>query len=179
MPLHTANYDLTGSDRQVSENELSVRILDELQSRGKQERAIKCYRAHFKGWCQAFGEHKNILVDNNVTCWLLGENQVGLVLTKPQIRQLNHELLLHEQVPTLVFDEQGVHIGSFYFPFVSRRERHVLHEIEQLLKSGVALHLFRTSHSLYGNGRRIVTISSKRPPPLIYRETETIIIRLQ
>ena len=179
MLLHTANYDLTGSDRQIVENEISVGILDELQSRGKQERAIKCYRAHFKGWCQAFGEHKNILVDNNVTCWLLGENQVGLVLTKPQIRQLNRELLLHEQVPTLIFDEQGVHIGSFFFPFASKHEKHVLRAIEQLLQSGTALHLFRTSHSLYGNGRRIITISSKKPPPLIYRETETLSIRLQ
>lgn len=179
MLLHAAHYDLDGSDRQIVENELSMGVVDKLESRIRQEREIKCYGAHFKGWCQAFGKHENILVDNNVTCWLVGKNQVGLVLTKPQIRQLNHEILLHEQVPTLTFDDQGVHIGAFFFPFTSKHERRVLGVIEQLLETGAALHLFRTSHSLYGNGRRIITISNKRPPPIIYRRIDTMSIRLQ
>jgi len=179
MLPHASHYDLDGSDRQILENELSMGVVDKFESRNRQEREIKCYGAHFKGWCQAFGKHENILVDNNVTCWLLGKNQVGLVLTKPQIRQLNHEILLHEQVPTLIFDEQGVHIGAFFFPFTSKHERQVLGVIEQLLETGAALHLFRTSHSLYGNGRRIITISNKRPPPIIYRRIDTMSIRLQ
>ena len=179
MLFKTTHHDLSGIVRQLADNELTVGVPDRLQTPCKKEREIICYGAHFKGWCQAFGKHKNILVDNNVTCWLIGENQVGLVLTHPQIRQLNREILLHEKVPTLIFDRQGVHIGVFFFPFANEHERQVLRTIEHLLETGAVLHLFRTSHSRYGNGRRIITISNKRPPPIIYRKIDNMNLRLQ
>lgn len=176
--LNIADALHVNSDQSIYANPSLVEI-DSVRSQQAHERTIKCYATYFQGWCQAFGEHKNISVNDRAGCWLLSENQIGLVLTRPLFRQLNREIFFHGKTPTLVFDERGVHIGLFYFPITGKPENQVLGAIEQFFETGAVLHLFRTSHLLYGNGSRILTISSKRPKPIIYRETGTMNIRLQ
>ena len=166
------------SDQSIYENPYLVEI-DSVTSQQAHERTIKCYATYFQGWCRAFGDHKNISVNNRAGNWLLSENQIGLVLTRPLFRQLNREIFFDGKTPTLVFDEQGIHIGLFYFPIAGKPENQVLGAIRQFFETGASLHLFRTCHRLYGNGSRILTISSKRPQPIIYREIGAMNIRLQ
>ena len=147
--------------------------------RQAREFVIKRYWAYFRGWCQVFGEHECILVGEHDKCWLIGENKIGLILPKPLVRQLNSEILLHERLPVITFAQQGVQFGALHFPFRSALEKHVMSAIEQLIDSGEELHLFLTSHLLYGNGRRIITISNKRPQPIIYKEIGSLKIQLQ
>ena len=58
------------------------------------ERDLKRYAAYFRGWCQAFGEHESIYRDDTGISWLTASTQLGLVLPKPMIKQLNREVLL-------------------------------------------------------------------------------------
>jgi hypothetical protein len=148
------------------------------RTRQVRERTIKCYAAHFQSWYQAFGEHKNITVNNAEGCWLLGENQVGLVLSKPLFRQLNREIVFQGTARTLVFNEQGMRIGKFILGFENRSERQVLTVIDRFFKTGSALHLFRTHHFVYGNEKWILTVSSKRPQPFMYKEIGLMNLKL-
>lgn len=139
---------------------------------------LKRYAAYFRGWCQAFGEHESIEVDENGSYWLIAENQVGLVLPRSLLKPLNREVLLHDEVPTLTFSEQGVQIGALHFPFAMDHEKEALSAIEDLIDTGPEFHMFLTSHLMYGNGSRIITFSSKKPLAIIYKEIGTMHIRL-
>ena len=166
-------WRFTENDRQ------SKFLASESSCQQVRECEIKRYGAYFKGWCQVFGEHESILVGEHENCWLIGAQKVGLILPKPLVKQLNSEVLLHEQVPVIRFTQQGVQIGALHFPFRSDLEKRVLSAIEQLIDTGPELHLFLTSHLLYGNGSRIITISNKRPQSIIYKEIGSMKIRLQ
>jgi hypothetical protein len=166
--------------RQITENDARSKLLNQVNSKQQvRECEIKRYGAYFKGWCQVFGEHESILVGEHENCWLIGENKVGLVLPKALLKQLNGEVLLHEQIPEITFSQQGVQIGSLHFPFKSELEKSVLGAIEQLIDFDTGLHLFLSSHLLYGNGRRIITVSNKRPQSIIYKEIGVIKLRMQ
>lgn len=163
-----------------TEGDAYSKLLDNLNSHKQtRECEIKRYGAYFKGWCQVFGEHESVLVGEHENCWLIGEQKVGLILPKSLVRRLNSEVLLHEQVPVVSFTQQGVQIGALHFPFKSELEKRVLSAIEQLIDTGQDLHLFLTSHLLYGNGRKIITISNKRPQSIIYKEIGSMKIQLQ
>ena len=143
------------------------------------EREIKRYGAYFRGWCQAFGEHENTCAYGRNSQWILGKEQVGLILPKPLIKQLYRETLLHEQMPALVFSQQGVQIGTLHIQFESEHEKQVFTAIENFFGTGSDMHLFLTSHLLYGNGSKIFTISTKKPLSLIYREIGSMKIGIQ
>jgi len=165
---------------QLTENDACSKLFGDVKSKQQtRECEIKRYGAYFKGWCQVFGEHESIVVGEQENCWLIGEKKVGLILPKPLLKQLNGEVLLHEQVPVITFTERGVQIGTLHFPFKSELEKRVLGAIEQLIDTGADLHLFLTCHLLYGNGSRIITISNKRPQSVIYKEIGSMKIRLQ
>ena len=142
------------------------------------ERELKRYAAYFRGWCQAFGEHEDIPIEESERYWLLAENQVGLVLPKPLIKPLYSEVLLHEQAPALTFSRQGVEIGSLNFPLTSKREIQALDAIEHLIETSADFHVFLTSHLIYGSGSKIITFSSRKPLSIIYKEIGTMHIRL-
>lgn len=139
---------------------------------------LKRHAAYFRGWCQAFGEHESIEVDEDGSYWLFAELQVGLVLPKPLIKPLYREVLLHEHVPVLTFSQRGVEIGSLSFPFNNESEKQALEAIRHLIESGPEFHVFLSSHLLYGGGNRIITFSSKKPLSIIYKEIGTMLIRL-
>jgi len=147
-----------------------LKLSADIRTPGTSGGELKRYSAYFRGWCQAFGEHESIEVDEGRSYWLFDENQVGLVLPRAQIKPLNQEVLLHDQVPSLTFREQGVLIGSLQIPFDSWCAKRVLEAMEQLLFSASELHVFLTSHLLYGNGSRIITFSNKKPLSIIYKE---------
>ncbi|MBT8064634.1 MAG: hypothetical protein KJN94_06410 [Gammaproteobacteria bacterium] len=140
---------------------------------------LKRYAAYFRGWCQAFGEHEGIHVEEDGIDWLLADSQVGLVLPRPMIKPLYREVLLHEEAPPLTFSLNGVQIGSLEFPLANQREVEALDAMENLMKAGRDCHLFLTSHLLYGGGNRIITFSCKKPLAIIYKEIGTMRIRLE
>lgn len=143
------------------------------------ERNLKRYAAYFRGWCQAFGEHEGLHVEEDGIDWLLADSQVGLVLPKPMIRPLYREVLLHDEAPPLTFSLQGVQLGSLEFPLASEREVEALDAMEALLRQGQECHVFLTSHLLYGGGNRIITFSCKKPLAIIYKEIGAMRIRLE
>jgi len=140
---------------------------------------LKRYSAYFRGWCQAFGEHESIELAGSESHWLLGENQVGLVLPRPQVRLLYREVLLHEKVPALTFSKRGVEIGTLLLPFRSESQKRVLEAFEQIIDANPEFHVFLTSHLLYGGGNKIITFSSKRPLSIIYKEIGTMQVNLK
>lgn len=138
------------------------------------ERELKRYSAYFRGWCQAFGEHETIRGKRSGIDWLFAEQQVGLVLPKPVIKPIYREVLLHKDAPTLLFNRKRCEIGSFELLLASKREKRALDAVERFLESGTDFHVFLTSHLLYGEGRRIITFSSKKPLAIIYKEIGTM-----
>ncbi len=137
------------------------------------------YAAYFRGWCQAFGEHEGIHVEEDGIDWLLADSQVGLVLPRPVIKPLYREVLLRKKAPPLTFSPKGVQIGSLEFPLASQSEVEALDAMEGLLRQGSECHVFLTSHLLYGGGNRIITFSSRKPLAIIYKEIGTMRICLQ
>ncbi|KAA6185355.1 hypothetical protein F2Q65_08730 [Thiohalocapsa marina] len=58
------------------------------------QRLIRCYSAYFRGWAQAFGVHELLGDAAHDLRWLLGEQQLGLILTpaiQPLLASLLHE----------------------------------------------------------------------------------------
>jgi hypothetical protein len=138
------------------------------------EREIIRYGAYFKGWCAAFGEHEPVHPNTQHDIWLLGENKIGLLLTKPELKRVYQEVLLHRIMPSLAFSRQGAQIGGLHFSFDKDNETQIRTAIEQLFDSQDDLHMFLTSHLIYGSDRRIITISSKKPLSIIYKQIGTL-----
>ena len=141
------------------------------------EQEVTRYSAYFRGWCQAFGEHENVKGEASGAEWLLADRQVGLVLPVEYIKPLYREVLLHDEAPPLVFCTEQLRVGSLAMPLGRGRERQVLDAMAAILQGGEAVHLYLTSHLLYGSGAKIITFSHKKPIPIIYKEIGTM--RLQ
>ena len=142
------------------------------------ERELKRYSAYFRGWCQAFGEHESLSDHDNDIHWLITEKQAGFVLPRPMIKQMYREVLLHETAPPLVFHPDCVEVGGFQFPLTSQYETRILDSIEHILNSGSEFHVYLTSHLLYGTHARIITMSTRKPLSIIYKQIGTIRLRL-
>ena len=142
------------------------------------EREPKRYSAYFRGWCQAFGEHESIPGEDNDIHWLFTEHQAGFILPQPIIRRLYREVLSNRQPPPLTFGHDTFEIGSLKFALAKRQEKRILDIIENILTSGDDHHVYLTSHLMYGTQARIITLSTKKPLTIIYKEIGTLRIRL-
>jgi hypothetical protein len=142
------------------------------------ERNLIRHAAYFRGWCQAFGEHESIYRDDNGVNWVTAEGQVGLVLPKPLIRSLYREVLLRERVPILTFHHESVEIGSLDIPIGKKYQQMALKAMSEVLAGSGGVHVYLTSHLLYGEGSKIITISKKKPLAIIYKEIGSMRIRL-
>lgn len=142
------------------------------------ERELKRYAAYFRGWCQAFGEHDHIHSDRSGIDWLLADRQVGLVLPREMVKPLYREVLLNRQPPAVTFRSDRIEVGSLRIPLEKQVERAALQAVGRLLDSRGEIHLYLTSHLLYGGGNRIITFSGKKPLIIIYKEIGAMRIRL-
>lgn len=133
-----------------------------------EEYRLQRHSAYFKGWCQAFGEHKSVAGDGGVY-WLYGEEQVGLLL--PGVKRVESGLSI-----SLASDQ--VWIGDFNSPLSTREAGAALVEIRTMLESTTPTNIYMTSHFMYGSGPKIITFSNKRPLSIIYKEVGTIQVRL-
>lgn len=142
------------------------------------EREIKRYSAYFRGWCQTFGEHEAIPGEQSGIQWLLSDHQAGFILPKKMTRLLFREILLQPESPTLRIKGNQVSIGSFSFELEKNQEQRTLEAIEKLLEQDAEFHVFLTSHFMYGTDARIMTLSSRKPLGIIYKEVGKMRVRV-
>jgi hypothetical protein len=142
------------------------------------ERELIRYSAYFKGWCQAFGEHEGIRCRESGIDWLLAHQQIGLVLPQETIKPLYREVLLQKRTPTLTFRADRIEIGGLRIALEKKQEQRALDAIADVLASPEAVHLYLTSHLLYGGGNRIITFSNRKPLLIIYKVIGTMHVRM-
>ena len=142
------------------------------------EQEVKRYAAYFRGWCQAFGEHESLADHDREVFWLVTEQAAGFVLPRDYQRQLYREVLLHRTAPPLTFHRDRVEVGGFQLDLARQYETRILESIDGLLSSDRGLHVYLTSHFMYGTNARIITLSVKKPLLIIYKEIGTLRIRL-
>ena len=142
------------------------------------ERELIRYSAYFRGWCQAFGEHEGIRCKESGIDWLLADQQIGLVLPQETIKLLYREVLLQKRTPTLTFRSDRIEIGGLRIALEKKQEQMALDAIADILASPEAVHLYLTSHLLYGGGNRIITFSSRKPLLIIYKVIGTMHVRM-
>ena len=142
------------------------------------ERTVKRYAAYFRGWCQTFGEHESFADHENDIFWLLAGHQAGFVLPPAYLKRLHRAVLLHKVPPALTFRRFQVEVGEFSFSLTPRREELIRETIRQMLADDAPLHVYLTSHFMYGTRARIVTLSTNKPISIIYKEIGRMPIRL-
>jgi hypothetical protein len=143
------------------------------------DRVLTRHAAYFRGWCQAFGEHEGIQCEASGIDWLLAEHQVGLVLPREYIKPLRREVLLQETTPTLTFCKDRILVGQLEVSLEKQQEQKALDAMASILEISEDIHLYLTSHLLYGGGAQIITFSSKKPLIIIYKEIGTMHVRMR
>jgi hypothetical protein len=155
-------------------------------------RLIRRHGAYFRGWAQAFGAHEPASDDKHELRWLLGEEQLGLILT-PAIQQGVEALWAddaggtpatsgaqtNDAAPTaLILHAEALQLGGLTLPIASAQKR-ALEFAADLLADQRDLHLFQTYHLIYPSGTRIMTLSRQAPLALIYRELTPLRLELE
>ena len=144
------------------------------------ERLIRRYSAYFQGWAQAFGNHHGSFDEERDLNWLFGDDddQIGIILTPRLRRLLLHEVLSrHEKEAHLILEPDRVGIGDVSLP-AGFREEEAVRTIRWLFDAPGDLHLFLTYHLFFPQGTRILTLSRKAPLPIIYKDMEPILVRI-
>jgi len=143
------------------------------------EREVKRYAAYFRGWCQAFGEHRLEPSGDDAVSWLIAEQQLGIILSRPLTRALYREALgQRRQPPLLSISPRQLQVGAFCYRFRKPLEPSVLEALTQLLQGPQTLHLYLTYHFMYPSGTRIITLSHNKPLHIIYKEIGSMRIGL-
>jgi hypothetical protein len=143
------------------------------------ERELIRYAAYFKGWCQAFGEHQGMRCTESGIDWLLADHQLGLVLPSDMVKSLHREVLLRRRTPRLIFRDECIEVGALRIPLERKREQKALDAVAEILASPEAVHLYLTSHLLYGGGNRIITFSNRKPLLIIYKVIGTMRVSME
>jgi len=142
------------------------------------EYQLKRFSAYFRGWCQAFGEHKSLPVGKDGISWLLRDDQVGFILPQHMTKPLYREVLRTIEAPTLMLSNNSVKIGKLQYELSGFSDHPAMAAIKAMLEFDTESHLFLTSHFMYGPGAKIITLSNIRPLSIIYKEIGRMCIRL-
>jgi hypothetical protein len=142
-------------------------------------RTIRRYAAYFRGWAQAFGEHQRVDDHDHGLRWLLGENQVGIILEADLRRRLFAEILvLHGQEPPVItLGADAIEVGSSRLA-LAEDSTPAKARVLRLLTGAAALHLFQTYHLIYPSGTRILTLSERAPLSILYREIPPLTLHI-
>jgi hypothetical protein len=156
----------------------------------RRERLIRRHQPYFRGWAQAFGAHEPAARDGGGLRWLLGDEQLGLILT-PDIRHAVQALVddagepetaasadTGSQGTPLPAGEHALDLGSVTLPIVEAQRAVAAFAAKLLAAEDRDLHIYQTYHLIYPSGTRILTLSRRAPLPLIYREIEPLSISL-
>lgn len=143
------------------------------------DRQIRRYAAYFRGWCQAFGEHETLSPEDRDIHWLLGEQQVGIILPHEMTRSLYREVLgKHHKSPILTISQKCVQVGHFHYHFEDTADASGLVALREVLDNAREFHLFMAYHFMYQPGTRIITLSRRKPLPIIYKEIGPMYIQV-
>lgn len=135
------------------------------------DRTVRRYSAYFRGWAQAFGEHERIEDPERGLRWLVGNEQIGLILVPAFKRLWFPRLLGHpdQAPPDAILRPDGLEIAAARFALGGGGAALLPHIAALLAREG-ALHLFQTYHLIYPAGTRILTVSPRAPLGILYRE---------
>jgi hypothetical protein len=111
--------------------------------------------------------------------WLLADHQLGLVLPSDMVKSLHREVLLRRRTPSLIFRDECIEVGALRIPLERKREQKALDAVAEILASPEAVHLYLTSHLLYGGGNRIITFSNRKPLLIIYKVIGTMRVSME
>ena len=135
------------------------------------DREVRRYRAFFPSWCQAFGDHvPEPGGEGRAVEWLVGADCIGAIVV-PENRLLLIRELLGSRKPRVIVREGSMRLGELEFRDAEVCGHPGYAALLDLLVSAETVHLFLTYHLIYPPGTRIITVSSKAPLPLIYKET--------
>lgn len=141
---------------------------------------IKRYAAFYRGWCQAFGEHEGEVQEDADINWIYGEEAIGLILSRTlQKRFMRHLLRGRHEHTDLWLRRECLCMGQERVVLASEADRDGLSRIHTLFDSGQDIHMYLTSHFYYPAGTRIITFSTHRPLPILYKEIKPVQIRLE
>jgi len=143
------------------------------------ERTVQRYTAYFRNWCQAFGEHDVVASQDEGISWLFDEKQIGFILSRELTRSLYREVLGKQRSnPLMEINAERVQVGQFRLVLPDIWQEQGLKVFTQLMQAENDLHLYLTYHFTYPSGTRIVTLSQRKPLPIIYKEIRPMDIRL-
>jgi hypothetical protein len=111
--------------------------------------------------------------------WLIGDDQIGVIL-EPALKRLLYPLFLYRPglaAPEVLLRPNAIEVGAAYLPFAA--DAHTpLTKILGLIARAADLHLYQTYHLIYPAGTRILTLSTRAPLTILYRELTPIRLRL-
>jgi hypothetical protein len=140
---------------------------------------VKRYAAFYRGWCQAFGEHEGEIEEGADINWIYGEGAIGLVMSKElQKHFMRHLLARGREHPWIELRKGCIFLEDERFSMKSDADRKGLSRIRALFGSGLRIHMYLTSHFYYPSGTRIITFSTHKPLPIMYKEINPIQVRL-
>jgi hypothetical protein len=135
------------------------------------DREVRRYRAYFPRWCQSFGDHMpEPGGEGRAVEWLVGEHSVGAIVL-PEIRAMLIRELLGSRKPRVIVRERSLSLGELNFHDDEICGHPGCAALFDLLLNAETVHMFLTYHLIYPPETRIITVSSKAPLPLIYKET--------
>ena len=135
------------------------------------DREVRRYRAYLPKWCQAFGDHvPEPGGEGQAVEWLVGKDCVGAIVA-PEIGDKLIPELLGSRKPKVIVREGSMCLGERDFDDAEVCGHPGYAALLDLLVNAETVHLFLTYHLIYPPGTRIITVSSKAPQPLIYKET--------
>jgi len=142
------------------------------------DRTIRRYAAFFRGWAQAFGEHEKLEDPTRGLRWLVGQDQIGLILTPAIKRQWFPRLIGHptQDPPQATLRPHTIEIAGVRLD-LRPDGGSPLPPILALLARGCDLHLYQTYHLIYPTGTRILTLSTRAPLGILYRELPALCLR--
>ena len=135
------------------------------------DREVRRYRAYFPSWCQAFGDHvPDPGGEGRAVEWLIGEHCLGAIVA-PKIGEMLIRELLGSRKPRVIVRAESMSLGDLDFRDAEICGHPGYVALLDLLENADTVHLFLTYHLIYPPGTRIITVSSKAPQSLIYKET--------
>ncbi len=144
------------------------------------ERRLKRYAAYFRGWCQAFGEYDMEIVEENGITWLLGKEQVGLILPDRIRREVYRAVLGKKAAASrIAVSNARFQVAETGFGVSSDEAKNYMSAVLREFRHSPELHLFLTYHLTFPSGTRFVTLSRKPPLRIIYKEIEPMTIRIE
>lgn len=151
-------------------------------------RTIRRYTAYFRGWAQAFGEHRQVAGRESRVRWLIGEDAIGIILDPDIRRRLLHQVLGRQTAgeasrsatptPPLRITDGMVQIGDSRLGLGAPDESPGA-DLHALLARSDPLHLYQTYHLIYPPGTRILALSTRAPLPIIYREISPLELTIE